>query len=70
MSKKKKKWNNFWVGPVYRYRYLLIFGLIDRWEEKQEAEIGRTWGKEGTEEGKETEKEGQRISQAFQRKIW
>ena len=43
--------------------------LIDRWEEKQEAENGRGWGEEEQEEGKERKKEGQEITQAFQRKV-
>ena len=52
----------------YYYSLLMIVGLIDRWEEKQEAENGRGWGKEEAEKGKEGEKEGQEISPAFQRK--
>lgn len=72
VKKKKKKTivfcTHFSVWELYCL--LLIVGLIDRWEEKQEAENGRGWGKEATEEGKEGEKEGQKISRAFQRKFW
>lgn len=75
MSKKKKigfrtYLSMFLCWPVYRYCCLLILGLIDRWEEKQEAENSRGRGEEGKEEGKEREKGGQEISQAFQRKSW
>lgn len=38
--------------------------LIHRWEEKQEEENGRWWGKEEPEKGKERQKEGQ---ETFQR---